>query len=301
MRYVIFAFMVMFFSCETTVDPDLPDNGSGIVIYSFFRPGSHLKIDVFNTTPILEAETIQRNTTLRINLLENGQFVEEVIANTEGIYASSIIPLETSTYSFETTLGSTKLSSTSFIPQAVDITSAELSETVQYLNTGEYGYPAEISLTDVAGSANFYSLEVLVEDCNDGCSNETLDGELNDLLIEELKVNTSGDVDINVGTRPDEIEGRKNIYFSDDGFDGQSITLEFLIVPSVIDFREEQNIKFVLKSITREYYNYLRTSDFQQELEDGGNVNEPVQVATNIRNGLGTFTGYNYSMYVVKP
>ena len=95
----------------------------------------------------------------------------------------------------------------------------------------KYGYPAQLSLTDLKGSVNFYSLEVLIENCYGGCSTETLDGELNELLIEALKVNTDGDVDINVGTRPDEIDGLKNIFFSDEGIDGESITLKFLIVP----------------------------------------------------------------------
>ncbi|MBT1686848.1 DUF4249 domain-containing protein [Dawidia soli] len=299
MKQLRFILAALLFSCETTVDPRLPENGSGVVIYSFFRPGSPLTIHAFNTVPILDAETIQRNSALRIRLSENGQFMEDVTANAQGIYISTIVPAENNTYSFETIAGSTPLSSTSFIPPQVGISNAELSKTLQYTNTGEYGYPAQITLTDPEESANFYSLEVLVENCTGECAAETLTGKLNELLVEELKVNTSGNVDVEIGG-PQQVQGVKYIAFNDNSFNGHSVTLKFFIIPAFVDFQKPQNIKFVLKSITQEYYNYLRTSDFQQELEERENVSEPVQIATNIRNGLGTFSGYNYSLYTVK-
>jgi hypothetical protein len=118
--------------------------------------------------------------------------------------------------------------------------------------------------------------------------------------VEELKVNASGNTDVEIGGGPQDVDGLKYIYFSDEGFNGESVTLRFFIVPTLINLNKDQNIKFVLKSITREYYEYLRTSDFQQELEESGNLTEPVQVATNITNGLGTFSGYNFSLYTIK-
>lgn len=104
MRNSIFFLITILLSCETTIDPPLPDNGSGLVIYSFFRPGTPLKIDVFNTIPVLQTETIQRNRDLKIRLLQNGEFVEEVTADQRGSYMSNIIPSEQNFYSFETTM-----------------------------------------------------------------------------------------------------------------------------------------------------------------------------------------------------
>jgi hypothetical protein len=121
------------------------------------------------------------------------------------------------------------------------------------------------------------------------------------LLIEELDLNIDGNVDIEVGSGDLNTEALKYIYFNDKGFNGESVTLSFFVIPSPLDFQKEQNIKFVLKSITSEYYDYLRTSDFQQELEDGGGLAEPVQISTNIKNALGTFAGYNYSIYTLQP
>lgn len=301
MKNLLFICIIMLLlSCETTIDPELPGNGSGIVVYSFFRPGSPLRLDVFNTTPILQAETIQRKKDLRIKVLENDKFVEEVTANAQGFYNSTIVPSETSTYSFEATAGNTKLFATSHIPEAVEISDASVSEEIQYINSGKYGYPAKLSLTDPERTINFYSLEVLIENCSGGgCAEENLEGTLNELLVEELKVNTSGNTDIEIIGGPQQIDGLKNIYFSDEGFNGESVEFEFFIVPTLIDFNKDQNIKLVLKTITKEYHQYLRTSDFQKAQEEEGNLSEPVQIATNIANGIGTFAGYNYSIYTI--
>jgi hypothetical protein len=300
MRNLILLLAIILLSCETTIDPRLPDNGSGLVIYSFFRPGSPLKIDVFNSIPILEAETIQRNTDLKIRLLENGEFVEEVTANQQGVYVSNIVPAEQNNYRFEATTGRQSFSASSHIPAPVSISSAQMSNTIQYITSGKYGYPAAIIFADPAEMANFYSLEILVQNCSSGCTDNDLDGNLNEILVEDLKVNTSGNTDVEVGSRPQEIDGLKYIYFSDEGFNGESVTLKFSIAPTPINLNRDQNVKFVLKSITREYYEYLRTSDFQQQLEERGDLSEPVQIATNINNGLGMFAGYSFSIYTIK-
>jgi hypothetical protein len=300
MRNLIFMLAIILLSCETTVDPRLPNNGSGVVFYAFFRPGSPMKIDVFNTVPILQSETIQRDTGLTIRLLENGELMEEVTANPQGVYLSTVVPMGNNNYSFETTKGGKTFSATSHIPEAVSISDTHLSYQIKHIHSGKYGYPAEITLTDPRATANFYSLEVLVQDCSDGCTDEDLNGMLNEILVEELKVNTSGNTDVDIGGSPQDIEGLNYIYFSDEGFSGESVTLKFFIIPTLINLNKEQNIKFVLKSIGREYYEYLRTSDFQQELEESGNFNEPVQIATNIENGLGTFAGYSFSLYTIK-
>ena len=299
MRNAIFILAVILISCETTVDPQLPDNGPGLVIYSFFRPGSPLRIDVFNTTPILQPETIQRTKDLKIKLMENGELVEEVTANAQGVYVSNLVPSMHNKYSFETTRGERIFSASSHIPEPVGISHAKMSNEIKYISSDKYGYPADIVFTDPSEMANYYALEVLVQNCSSGCTDD-LNGSLNEVLGEELKVNTSGNTDVEIGGGPGEIDGLKYIYFSDEGFNGEAVTLKFFIIPTLINLNRDQNVKFVLKSIPREYYEYLRTSDFQQEQEESGDLTEPVQIATNITNGLGTFAGYNFSLYTIK-
>lgn len=298
---ILFLFFVV--SCETTFVPDLPDNGSGLVIYSFFRPDAPLKIDVFNTTPIMNPGRLSRKTDLTLRLTKNGILAEEISANAQGVYISREAPSTNDEYRLETMDGAVLLSATSHVPLAVPLVSAEISDELEDIDVGKYGYPAQISFNDPADSDNYYAFEVIVQHCASGCSGTTLDGAVNELLVEEVKVNTSGNADVNIGGGPERIDGLPYIYLNDDDFNGKTITLKFFVIPVEVDLDRNPNvvIKFVLKSITKAYYDYLRTSDFQIEAEDGNGFAEPVQVATNIRNGLGTFAGYNYSLYTITP
>jgi hypothetical protein len=178
-----------------------------------------------------------------------------------------------------------------------------MSKNLEDIDIGKYGYPAQITFADPKGISNYYVVEVLIENCSYGCSEGNATGTVNEILVEELKVNTSGNTDVEIGGGPERIDGLRYIYLSDEGFDGETVTLKFFVIPVHVDFESNQNImiKFILKSITNEYYEYLKTSNFQLELGDGSNLAEPVQIATNVQNGLGTFAGYNYAVYTLRP
>ncbi|MFY0600021.1 MAG: DUF4249 family protein [Cyclobacteriaceae bacterium] len=47
-------------------------------------------------------------------------------------------------------------------------------------------------------------------------------------------------------------------------------------------------------------YDYLITSDYQQQIEEEEGFAEPVQISSNIQNGLGVFESYNYDIYSVR-
>lgn len=303
-RAVLIALVcVIGFSCETTFTPNLPDNGSGVVVYSFFRPDAPIRFDVFETTPIMSKNALSRRRDLSIRLIKNGEFVEQVTANAQGSYVSSQIPVSGDHYKFEALDQAGMLSGSNYIPPTVPVVSAEVSDELEDIDVGKYGYPAQITLRDPGDSVNFYAFEVLIDDCRSGCSSSNLDGVVNELLVEEVKVNTSGNTDVNIGGGPERIDGLPYFYFNDDDFNGEAITIKFFIIPVHLNFEENPNVivKFVLKSITKEYYDYLRTSDFQLKAEDGNSFAEPVQVSSNIRNGLGTFAGYNYSVFSIRP
>jgi hypothetical protein len=233
--------------------------------------------------------------------MKNGAFAEQVTANSQGVYMTNQVAASGDRYEFETMDGSSMLSGSNYIPPSVSIVSGEVSEELEDIDIGKYGYPAKITLRDPADSVNYYAFEVLIDDCRSGCSSTNLDGVVNELLVEEVKVDISGNTDVNIGGGPERIDGLPYVYFNDDDFNGESITIRFYIIPVHLDFEENPNvvIKFVLKSITKEYYEYLRASDFQLESEDGNSFSEPVQVSSNIKNGLGTFAGYNYSVFSI--
>jgi len=59
---------------------------------------------------------------------------------------------------------------------------------------------------------------------------------------------------------------------------------------------DDYEIYVVLKSISKAYYEFLRTKDFQREVIDLGLPADPVLIDSNIENGLGIFGGYDFSI-----
>ena len=258
---------------------------------------------MFNTTPILQQGKLSRKTDAIVRVTRNQQQTEEIRANSQGIYQSTQLPALGDRFDVELVNNNEVLSSSSSVPGAVEISDGEFQDVLTDIDAGKYGYPAQFTFSDPENEVNYYAFEVIVEDCAGGCSEETIDGVVNELLIEDVKVNTSGNIDVDIGGGPERIDGLRYIYFNDDDLDGKSVTIRFYIIPVELDLEENRNVivKYVLKSITKEYYDYLKTCDFQAKTEDGNSFSEPVQIATNIKNGLGTFAGYSISVLSITP
>lgn len=300
--YYLFA-LVAFWSCETSFDPDLPEDGSDLAVYSFFRPDAPIQIDVFQTNHILDLERLIRIENLSVELLENQELIETISPDSRGIYQSQVTPEPLSSYEIRINSAGEDLTSTSYVPEAVGISDGTFNSELREINIGEFGYPAEIVVNDPPGINNYYALEFLIEDCTSGCDAGTLTGRINELLLEDFKVDISGSSEVNISQDPTFVKGAPFLYFDDKTFDGGTFTLDFFVIPSGTNFDNNPNvlIKMVLKSLTQPYYDYLVTADFQIKQEEQENFSEPVQVTSNINNGVGVFAGYNYSIFTLRP
>lgn len=300
MRTLMILILVTTISCETVINPDLPAQTEQVVIYSFFRPGTSMRVDAFGNVGILEAEGFHALDGLNIEIYENGQ-VRETLTRNNGSYESTFNIEEGSQYAISLNWNGSIIRANTQIPSAVGLTNASITREEVDIDVGEYGYPASITFEDPVGS-NYYLVELLVEDCGGGCDPRLFTGMINELLIEDLEVETSGNVDVSIGSGPETIDGFPYFYFNDVGFEGETYTFNFFVIPTLVNFAEDQDLvlKFVLKSLTQAYYDYLVTSDFQVELEDQNNFSEPVQIKGNVENGLGVFAGYNYHIYSIR-
>src|SRR5688500_17190704 len=181
---IVLAIFAVTASCETTFTPDLPDNGSGLVVYSFFRPDDPLRFDVFSTTPIMQQGKLSRKADLKFRLIKNGAFAEEVTANAQGVYVTTEIPTTGDHYAFESVGDATMLFASNYLQQSSKIMSGDVSDELHDIDVAKYGYPTQITLKDPPDSVNYFAFEVLIDDCNAGCSELNLDGVVNPLLIE---------------------------------------------------------------------------------------------------------------------
>ncbi len=298
---IILILSIAALSCETPVTPSFPNDGQQTVIYSFFGPDTPIHIDAFNTVSILERPTFDRASDLSISLFEDGIPLETLSASTTG-YTSLSSAEEGKTYRLEALVGDQLLTAEGIIPEQVSIISTTIDQTIRQINLGEFGYPAHVTFLDPEESINYYMIEVFVDDCADGCREDDIAGTLNELLVEDVKVDPSGNTDIHIGGDPADIEGDPYLYFSDNEFNGQQFTFDFYLVPSLISIENPQEavVKFVLKNISADYYQYLLTTDYQRQIEEEGTTAEPVQIHTNVQGGLGLFAGYNLAMATVR-
>lgn len=301
MKYVLPILLIIIISCETVVTPELPNDPPQLVVYSFFRPGEPIRFDVFRSVSIFNTPSFEQVRGLTIELFQDGSHIESVGENQSDTYTSTSMAQTGATYRFEITTADGVVLSESFIPESVDIDQGTFSTDIQDINLGEYGYPASVTFTDQADEANYYLLEVLVDHCEDGCETNTVSGNLNEILVEDVKVDNSGNTDITIGSGPEDINGSRYLYLSDNGFDGQAFTLDFYVIPTLInpDDPTDVMVRYVLKSINEEYYQYLLTSDYQRQIEEEGTLAEPVQIFSNVQNGLGVFAGYGLSVYEI--
>ena len=88
--------------------------------------------------------------------------------------------------------------------------------------------------------------------------------------------------------------------FSDILFNGETKQIEFTIFLGKIDEGEDvlSSLKVELRNVSESYYYYYRSVDLHQ-MNEGNPFAEPVQVYSNVENGLGIFTAYNESSQVL--
>ena len=284
-------------ACETPVEPLLPDAHSRLVVYSFFNPEQSWEVNLSESNFILDMEVISAIEEAEVAILQGNKVIERLKNVGKGVYVGETIPEPLVEYSIEVNTPSYgEVFATDHIPERVPIYSFSISDTLTKVNVDEYGYPAQLVFNDPAAVANYYAVEVIIKDCKESCTEDIFEGKPGYLITEDLDVNTSGNNDITIGG-PSVINGNLVLFFDDKKFNGSGYKLNFFIVPVNIDFSIHHNyeVYLVLKSLSKSYYDYLVTSQFQEEIEESNNLAEPVQVANNISNGLGVFAGFNFT------
>ncbi|WP_234364346.1 DUF4249 family protein [Lunatibacter salilacus] len=87
--------------------------------------------------------------------------------------------------------------------------------------------------------------------------------------------------------------------FDDRLFDGEEAIMDLLIQGTMMEETYEGEIYFNLKSVTESYYQYHTTSDLQ-DWNEGDPFAQPVQVFSNIPNGLGILMGSTLDIFQYK-
>jgi len=89
------------------------------------------------------------------------------------------------------------------------------------------------------------------------------------------------------------------LLFDEKMFDGREAIMDLLIKDSIMEDDHEGEVYFNLKSVTDNYYHYHTTAGLQA-WNNGDSFAQPVQVFSNIPNGLGILMGSAMDIYQFK-
>jgi hypothetical protein len=315
-----------FFSCTNEIEFTGEQQQAMLVLNSFLTPDSVVKVQLTRSKFFLEDDTkFEAIANAEVKLFVNGSFVEKLNYSTNGYYSGSYFPKENDIVKFVAyapQLAEVN-ASTNIVPKqliiGVDSSSVSLGEApmVQYhsQNGGPY-------ITDTIGFSSTIGLDLRVRFKDEPTVKNyyrlVLKGKsyFEDGQVLESPVNSTTD-DLVFGNNSADILGEMSSYssyneFSDQLIDGETYELKTRVFYSFVKYKDnstkptspnvgiktitKQELVVELQSISESYYQYLKSMKANQ----GGDnfFSEPVQVYSNIVNGIGILGSFTQSSKV---
>ncbi|MDG1350274.1 MAG: DUF4249 domain-containing protein [Crocinitomicaceae bacterium] len=280
---------LLFTNCTKEIEFDAQDIAPRIVVNSLFTNDSLWTANISRSVGVLETTSYTSIEDADVSIFDgNGVQVTALTNQGDGLYTSptGATPQADELYTIEVNApGYTSVSATNRIPTAVQINSID---TVSSTNSdGENILETTINFQDPSANENYYMVEVLVKgtwiDEFEGDTiefREPLQISCNDINVETINRFNSG--------------GFENTYLylmlKDENFDGEDYALTF----SVINYAELKDLELFgeirLVNTSAAYFNYLKSFNMYQSAS-GNPFATPVQVYSNVENGMGIFAG----------
>jgi hypothetical protein len=274
--------LVFFASCVKDVDIPLPATVSKLVINTALEANKPIDVAVSQSYSLRDRKYPEPINTATIYLQENGILVDTLIFDTnKQIYKSTFIAKAGNTYKIQGTdplLKSVDASAT--VPSLPICNIVKFEDSVSVIEN-IVNANLTIELSDDINENNYYLLTFQ--------SNDTA---IDKQAFIQLLVNNP-DLNQQQGSNAATEENYvTQLLFNDKAFNGKTNQYEIKIKDygtfssGPIPTPTSSSFKFVLKNITKAYYDYLISLDIY--LQNQGNpFSEPVQVYSNINNGFG--------------
>lgn len=322
LQTIIFSlFALIVTSCETEIEFRGDDTASLLVVNSILSPDSAVKVHVSESKFFLKDDSSFENVNDAIvNLWVNGSLYEQLLSTGQGFYTGNYIPKAGDI--IKITAKNNKfpeVNAESEIVQATPIVSVDTMIHVSdiypivngygnYLDTIGYSKMTEMKISlkfnDPPNQKNYYKIAVkLNQEYSDGSK------------YMRNYYFSSDDLVFGNTTEAgifDESSYRLYHEFNDDLFDGKNYSLKlntsFISIvydnnPSggTSDLEPVEIVKneliLELQSISKSYYLYLKTRNAGSSVIDF--FSEPVQIYSNIEDGIGILGSYNTSRFKI--
>jgi len=276
-------------NCTKEIEFDAQDIAPRIVVNSLFTNDSIWSAHISRSVGVLDTTSYTTISNATINIFDNNATLVTTLTHQgDGLYTSpsGVTPIPNQSYTLEASAsGYTSVSATNAIPSVVPI--YQLDTVASTNSDGETILEVTITFQDPSAVENFYMLEVIAKGTYfDEWEQDSVD------FRAPLPITCD---DINVETiNGFNIGGFENSYLylmlKDQNFDGQNYELTF----SVVNYAELKDLNLFgeirLVNTSEAYFNYLRSFNMYQNTI-GNPFATPVQVYSNVTNGMGIFAG----------
>ena len=285
-------------NCTKEIEFDAQDIAPRIVVNSLFTNDSIWAAHISRSVGVLETTSYTTIDDANVNIFDaNANLVTTLTHQGNGLYTSptGLTPQANQSYTIEASAsGYESVNASNSIPSAVPI--YQLDTVTSTNSDGETILEATITFQDPPNISNYYMLEVYVTGTwiNEG-EQDTIE------IREPLQISCD---DINVETvNRFNFGGFENTYLylmvKDQNFDGENYSLTF----SVINYAELKDMDLFgeirLVNTSEEYFNYLKSFNMYQRTINNPFAT-PVQVYSNVNNGMGIFAGGTLTSWIVQ-
>ena len=291
---IFFLVSIVFISCETVIDVDIPTEPAKLVINSTLIPGQPFRVNLSTSQHILDDSDYKNITGAEIKIYEDGQLLTTLPDSAKGNYISgSFMPkigrkyrIEAGKNGFETVTAEERLPEKSARIVSVKVDTVE---------TNDFGYiqkrlEFDIEIED-GNEENYY--EIIIARTNVWQRYDNIVGP--PLVVDTISSKDLEYLESDNASLEEFQNYGQSIYFDDGLFNGK----KYHITVSA-QYRSnsgwegilEDYYEIYLRNTSEAYYLYKRSTELQNWTEDDPFA-QPVQVYNNINNGYGIFAGYN--------
>lgn len=268
---------ILLAGCELVVDVDVPKLPKMLVISSPFSPDSAWTTTVSLTRDVLDDDEFEKveNATVTIFNHTTGAIVDQLMptGSYPGVYIGDERPVEGVTYRIRVEApGRTTVEALGVLPPTVPIISMEVDRSDV---DSEGRVPVKITFADPPGFKNFYQLRCV-----------TMSTYQSPAMTYDVYF------DVDDPSLQSYIDTYGILVFNDDLFEGKTTTITCRVDEYAILDGEYEKFAVSLASLSSDFYQYATTLNLQ-EATQGDPFAQPVNVFTNVQNGLGIFAGYS--------
>lgn len=269
---------LLFSSCEKFIDYDVPEHNPRLVVISGFQPDEPWSVFVSHSISSFDNEDFSKikNANVMVKSTDGTYATTLTYSNLSERYISTGAPEAGKAYEIEVSAsGYPSVTSENKIPGPVTLISLD---TLEGFHNGEFTSDFELKFTNQAGEDNFFMIQLY------SLETYTWKEQYENLIPIQSD-------DPNVDKISDDDYGDDFLLLKDQNFDGQEYTFRFYTPYYSIYYGKGAQYKVKVFSCSEEFYRYQKTAR-QYQLTNDNPFSQPVQIFSNIENGIGIFGGF---------